>query len=315
MPRNNSGTMSVVNTLVAGTTITAAAHNQNYADIGNEITNSLAVDGQSTMTGQIKAANGLVSAPGIAFGSELDCGWYRIGTNNIGLTLGGSKVVDYTTSGISITGTLTSSGALTVSGGGAAITGNSSVTGTLTVSSTLTAQAAVAITGNVAVNTDKFTVNASNGNAAVGGTLGVTGAATFSAAVSAASIAGSMIASQAQMEAGSATDVVATPGRLHFHRGVEKAGGKFAGATGTLASGSNNVASVVRDSEGDYTVTFTTAFSSADYEIQLTALDASNARLVRVRTQAAGSFTIKSVDVSGSDVDPGAIYFSCFGDI
>jgi hypothetical protein len=38
-------------------------------------------------------------------------------------------------------------------------------------------------TGNVSVNTDKFTVAAASGNTAVGGTLAVTGASTFTGAV------------------------------------------------------------------------------------------------------------------------------------
>ncbi|MCC6889610.1 MAG: hypothetical protein IT536_13835 [Hyphomicrobiales bacterium] len=54
--------------------------------------------------------------------------------------------------------------AVTISSGGAAITGNSSIAGTLGVS------------GNVAVNTDKFTVAAASGNTAIAGTLAVTGA-------------------------------------------------------------------------------------------------------------------------------------------
>jgi hypothetical protein len=45
----------------------------------------------------------------------------------------------------------------------------------LTLSSTLTGGAS----SNIAINTDKFTVNATSGNTAVGGTLGVTGTSTF----------------------------------------------------------------------------------------------------------------------------------------
>lgn len=105
----------------------------------------ITISGTLTPSGQIVAAAGTVGAPGYAFASDLDCGMYRIGANNIGLAVNGAKVVDIGTAGAAITGTLsatgatTSGGALTVSAGGAAITGNSTVTGTLTVSSTLTA--------------------------------------------------------------------------------------------------------------------------------------------------------------------------------
>ena len=104
MSRNGSGTYSVPNTFVAGTTITAADHNENWADIGAEITNSVAVDGQSTMSGQFKSATGSVSAPGITFGVDLDTGLYRIGANNMGIAIGGAKVVDFSSTGITVTG-------------------------------------------------------------------------------------------------------------------------------------------------------------------------------------------------------------------
>merc|ERR1712093_166831 len=55
-----------------------------------------------------------------------------------------------------------------------AVAGTLGVTGATTLSSTLD------VTGGITVNTNKFTVVASNGNTAVAGTLGVTGDATFS---------------------------------------------------------------------------------------------------------------------------------------
>ncbi|TXH09502.1 MAG: hypothetical protein E6R04_08005 [Spirochaetes bacterium] len=43
------------------------------------------------------APDGTVSAPGISFTSDPDCGFYRIGANNIGLSLNGTKVIDFAT--------------------------------------------------------------------------------------------------------------------------------------------------------------------------------------------------------------------------
>lgn len=68
--------------------------------------------------------------------------------------------------------------------GDAVVAGTLAVTGAATLSSTL------GVTGNVAVNTDKFTVAASNGNTAVAGTLAVTGAASFTAAALSAGATG-----------------------------------------------------------------------------------------------------------------------------
>lgn len=102
MSRNGSGTMSVPNTLVAGTTITASALNQNYSDIASEITNSLALDGQSTMTGQIKAAAGTVTAPGYTFGSDTDTGPYRSAAGEYSVAADGVQITKTNSTGLDV---------------------------------------------------------------------------------------------------------------------------------------------------------------------------------------------------------------------
>lgn len=92
MARNGSGTYSRVNTFIAGATITAAGHNQNWADLENEMTNSVAADGQTTMTGPLKHSNGSVAAPSITFGSDTDTGFYRKASNTLGVVVGGVEV-------------------------------------------------------------------------------------------------------------------------------------------------------------------------------------------------------------------------------
>jgi hypothetical protein len=72
MPRNGSGVMSIPNTFVDQTTITAGAHNSNWSDAASEISNSVAVDGQSQMSGQLKIISGTATAPGL-------CAWLRLG--------------------------------------------------------------------------------------------------------------------------------------------------------------------------------------------------------------------------------------------
>lgn len=67
-------------------------------------------------TGQFLGANGTVSAPSFAFTNDTDCGWYRIGANNLGLALNGANVIDASTTTVAITGDETVSGALTVTG-------------------------------------------------------------------------------------------------------------------------------------------------------------------------------------------------------
>jgi hypothetical protein len=118
-------------------------------------------DGQSTATARIPFAAGIgmsdgsVGTPAINFTGDTNSGIYVIGPDNIGVAAAGAKVLDIGTAGLGVTGTLIASGAATLS-------------------------STAAVTGNFAVNTDKFTVAAASGNTVVAGTLGVTGAATLS---------------------------------------------------------------------------------------------------------------------------------------
>ena len=117
MPRNGSGTHSIPNTYSDGQTITAAVVNANFADVSSELTNSLAKDGQTTMTGQFKSASGTVSAPGLVFASDLTSGWYRIGADNWGFSVSGTKLLDLSSAVFGVTGALTVSNEFTVSAG------------------------------------------------------------------------------------------------------------------------------------------------------------------------------------------------------
>lgn len=104
MSRNGSGTYTVVNTFVSNNPITASGHNQNWSDIASEMTNSVAADGQTTMTGPLKASNGSVTNPSHTFGSDQNTGAYRIGADNYGIAVNGTKIVDVATTGVTVTG-------------------------------------------------------------------------------------------------------------------------------------------------------------------------------------------------------------------
>jgi len=77
MARNGSGTMSIINSFSANTTIESAKVNANFSDVASEITGSLPRNGEAAMTGQFKAADGTSGAPGISFSSDTNCGFYR----------------------------------------------------------------------------------------------------------------------------------------------------------------------------------------------------------------------------------------------
>lgn len=99
------------------TPIASAAMNSDLADVASAITGSVAADGQTTITGALKGANGSVGSPAYSFATDLDTGAYRIGANNYGIAAGGSKIVDIATTGMTITGTLSSTGTFVAADG------------------------------------------------------------------------------------------------------------------------------------------------------------------------------------------------------
>lgn len=100
--RDGSGNYTVPNTFTAGTTITAEGHNQNWSDIGDEMTNSLPRDGQASMTGQFKAAVGTTDAPGIAWSADTNTGLLSLGSGNgFSIIIDGVSVGSFTSGGFS----------------------------------------------------------------------------------------------------------------------------------------------------------------------------------------------------------------------
>jgi hypothetical protein len=75
-------------------------------------TTGLTVTGTVTPTGSVHAPNGTVGNPSLSFNNDQDSGLYHIGANNLGLALGGAKVLDVATTGLGVTGALSA----TVSG-------------------------------------------------------------------------------------------------------------------------------------------------------------------------------------------------------
>jgi hypothetical protein len=331
MARNGSGTYSKVNTFVAGNTITAAGHNENWDDLVTEMTNSVAADGQTTMTAGLKLANGSAAAPALTFGTDTNNGLYRIGADNLGFTLNGSKVGDWSTTGLAITGTLSASGAVTASStlavtGNVAVntnkfnitaaSGNTTVAGTLGVTGAVTNSSTTEMTGDVTVNTNKLTVTAANGNTAVAGTLAVTGNATLTADVSAATVSGAVVATQANMETGTATNLLVTPGRQHFHPGHPKLWIKCDSAGAT--NDSYNITSITDTGVGTLDVTIATDFTDTDYVVNATAQSTGNNDMLLINNSTpptAGTFRISSVNpATSSSHDPSAYHISGFGD-
>lgn len=82
---------------------------------------------------------------------------------------------------------------------------------------------------------------------------------------------------KAQMQTGTDNTTVATPARVNDHDGVAKAWVKFVVSGGVLSIKSQfNIASVIRNSPGNYSVNFTTAFTNADYMVGVSGLTSSS---------------------------------------
>lgn len=121
-------------------------------------------------------------------------------------------------------------------------------------------------------------------------------------------------ATQAEMEAASSNTVFATPLNLNWHPGVAKAWANVDGS-GTVINASHNVASITDTGTGVLDVTLTTAFSSANYVILITAKNGGGSpRVMYVTAQLAGSFQASSANIAGAAVDPQLYLIACFGD-
>lgn len=134
---------------------------------------------------------------------------------------------------------------------------------------------------------------------------------------------GTSVATQAQMESATSTTVVVTPGRTQYHPGIAKAWCVFNGTTtGTNApTAGHNVASVTRNGAGDYTITFTTSFSSANYAISGAIGNGATGghgyiRLAQVASPlATGSARIEAFKNDGTAADDfSTVSFVVFGD-
>lgn len=103
MPRNGSGTASIVNTFTPLTTADANDVNENFTDIASMITDSLPRDGQAGMSGQFLATSGTETEPGISFNADPNTGIRRPAGDEMALVCGGTDVATVTSTGVAVT--------------------------------------------------------------------------------------------------------------------------------------------------------------------------------------------------------------------
>lgn len=133
-------------------------------------------------------------------------------------------------------------------------------------------------------------------------------------------VTGAVAASQAEMEAGTELTKFVSPGRQQFHPSAAKAWATFDGTVGTpaISGGYNLDASVTDNSAGNYTVSFTTDFSAADYVLVGSAsrvIAAENVNVIAAAAQAVGTAVLSQVTGStDAATDSERVSFVVYGD-
>lgn len=103
MPRGLTGVYTLPQpAFVAGTTILSSSVNSDLSDVATALTQSLATTGVSSMTGPIKAFSGTEAAPGFAWASDVDTGFYLSSAGVTSYTSNGADVFDMSSLGISL---------------------------------------------------------------------------------------------------------------------------------------------------------------------------------------------------------------------
>jgi len=107
MPRNGSGSYSLPQPpFIPNTTISSSAVNADLADIAAALTNSVAADGQTVITGSLQGnGTGTQAQPSYAFSGALGSGFYPNPDGSIGVSVAGSTVATFTPGGVIAAGT------------------------------------------------------------------------------------------------------------------------------------------------------------------------------------------------------------------
>lgn len=85
---------------VTGETIQASQHNPPLEDIESAMSSRLMRSGVAPMTGALKVVDGSVGSPGLTFNTDTTSGIYKT-ANGIGVSVGGTKVAEFTSTGVS----------------------------------------------------------------------------------------------------------------------------------------------------------------------------------------------------------------------
>jgi hypothetical protein len=134
-------------------------------------TSGVTVTGTITPSGSLHAAAGSVSNPSIAFNADQNTGLYNIGADNIGAAVGGVKVLDVASTGLTVTGALGATSLTAPAATDLTLAGGTAGTNSVVVSNTLAASSAIIGAFKVGNGTAATNVAIGGGNVNAGGTL------------------------------------------------------------------------------------------------------------------------------------------------
>jgi hypothetical protein len=281
MSRNGSGTYTLPagNPVVTSTTIASTWANNTMTDLATALTGSLASDGQTTATGNLKMGSNRITglADGIAASDAATVSQVPSGALFLLKASNLSDVANATTSRTNLVAA--KSGA------------NSDITSLTGLTTPLT----VAQGGTGAATLTSNNVLLGNG--------------TSAPQVVAPSTTGNILTSNGTTWV-SSTPVVTSASQL------AKAWVNFDGTSGTIAA-SFNVSSVTRSSTGTYEINFTTAFANANYcAVMGSNMRNSGGETVLNQnfnvTKTISVLPIRSMSGSGAVADASPIYVACY---
>lgn len=136
---------------------------------------------------------------------------------------------------------------------------------------------------------------------------------TFSAGSLSLTTAAPSAAAQSDQETATSTTTYVSPGRQQYHPSAAKAWIKFSVSGSTLTVNASYNCTASRNSTGNYTITFDTDFSSADYAAVVSF--SADRSTISSETYAAGTYNfviLRTVDSTAQEVSKASAVF--FGD-
>ena len=339
MSRNGSGTYTLPagNPVVTGTTISTTWANNTLNDIAATLTDSVAADGQTPMTGDLDLnSNKIVSLSPAAFAGEAVEYSQFISASSTAVAITGGTI-----NGTTIGETTRSSGKFTTLQANAATTLTSTLdvtgvatfaansqfngTGALKIPAGTTGQQPTPVAGMIRYNstTTLFEGYGSSWTSLGGGAAGSNTQIQYN---NSGVLAGSsnLTFNGTTLTVPNLSDGTSSISTGDSIKGAAKAYCSFAGASGTIA-GSFNISSVTRNGVGDYTANFTTALPNANYTVvgtvspvasyaSVMSFQANSVRSsLSITTNTTSSFQFSTVSSgSGGAGDCINVYFSVF---